>query len=40
MDYASFPEENDPKCEEVTGEESVWEPLMILEIYFKEVVRR
>lgn len=39
VDYASFPEKNDPKCEEVTGEESVWEPLMILEIYFRKEVQ-
>lgn len=37
--YADFPKAHDPSCQEIIGdgEESVWEPLMILRPYFMEV---
>lgn len=37
--YADFPKEHDPKCQEIIcdGEESAWEPLMILKPYFEVV---
>lgn len=37
--YSDFPKAHDPKCQEVIsdGEESVWEPLMLLEPYFEGV---
>lgn len=36
--YGNFPEEEDPKCDEITGEESAWEPLDILAFYFRKAV--
>lgn len=32
--YADFPKQYDPKCSDIHGEESVWEPLSILVPYF------
>ena len=37
MSYADFPNQRDPGCKEIHGEESVWEPLMLLRPYFDEL---
>lgn len=39
--YYDFPKAHDPRCQEIIcdGEESAWEPLMILRPYFDELLR-
>lgn len=36
MTYESFPKGYDPRCSDIHGEESVWEPLAVLAPYFEE----